>query len=118
MTDAELVTPAAPNVRWPAELARLFGLVEDTIAQAPDLTDRSAVARALCLAVADNLGGRMVYFPRGTYLKRVLRDRKLYSEFDGRNHRELAEHYDLCLQTVYKIIADQRAADPNGASAR
>lgn len=102
--------PDAPATgpRWPTELARLFDLVEHTVDQAPDPADRRALAMALCLAVARDLGGRPVYFPRGTYLQRALRDRRIYREFDGHNHYALAERYGLCSQRIYKIIAEQR----------
>ena len=53
----------------------------------------------------------MMYLPRGTILKRAMRDAAIYQ--DWRHHgvkpADMVGKYDLSSQTIYDIIARQRA---------
>lgn len=54
-------------------------------------------------------GGSLLYVPRGDAYDRRQRDAALWSEFDGRNHVELAHRYGLSLPAVYDSLARERA---------
>jgi len=68
------------------------------------------LAPSVVLDLCNAIGGQIVYFPRGTVLRRALRDVRVYRDWSERNMgpQELAARYHLSVQTVYEIIAKQR----------
>lgn len=75
-----------------------------------DDTQRQKVASDLGRQLADFLslswGGQQVYIPKDNKRRAAI----IYDEFDGTNVSELARKYDLCIQTIYKIIRRERKA--------
>lgn len=59
---------------------------------------------ALAERMADHWGGQGVYFPQGLTLKLSKRYLKIYEEFTGFNHSELAMKYKVSVQWIYSII--------------
>lgn len=51
-------------------------------------------------------GGQMVYFPKDSKRRASM----MYAEFDGSNHADLARKYGVCVQTVYRVIKQEREA--------
>lgn len=49
-------------------------------------------------------GGQNIYFPIGQSIKLSRRDRQIYDDFNGSNHRELVAKYGASLQWIYKIV--------------
>lgn len=49
-------------------------------------------------------GGQNIYFPIGQSIKLSRRDRQIYEDFNGSNHRELVAKYGASLQWIYKIV--------------
>lgn len=67
-------------------------------------------------------GGHLVYFPKGKALDIYDRDRRMWDDFNGSNHAELARKYDLTLQGVYQrlrsirqVIRDEEQPDLFGS---
>ena len=56
----------------------------------------------LCFA----MGGLVIYIPTNMSRRVSERDLKLFHEFRGNNHSDLALKYGLSLQRVYKIIKE------------
>ncbi|MDD0823738.1 Mor transcription activator family protein [Mannheimia sp. AT1] len=54
--------------------------------------------------IAQNWGGEVIYIPRNLLMALNERDMKIYEEFNGNNHRELARKYNVSMQWVYKIV--------------
>lgn len=54
--------------------------------------------------MAQNWGGEVIYIPRNLLMALNERDMKIYEEFNGNNHRELARKYNVSMQWVYKIV--------------
>lgn len=54
--------------------------------------------------VVDAFGGEVIYIPKGLAMQMSVRDLKIYQEFNGNNHRELAHKYGLSMQAIYKIV--------------
>jgi len=50
-------------------------------------------------------GGETIYIPKPERLAAASRNRTIRSEFDGRNHRELARKYGLSLTWIREILA-------------
>lgn len=96
--------------QWEGTLADMLACSQAALeraGQAPEQTHK--LAQIVVLALADYMGGRALYLPRGHALKTALRDQQIWREFRGNNVRLLARRYKLCEQAVYRIIQRQRA---------
>jgi Mor family transcriptional regulator len=58
--------------------------------------------------VCRNLGGQMIYIPRGRRLDLIKRNEEIYAKFRGDNHGELARRYGLCERSIHLIIKKER----------
>jgi len=54
--------------------------------------------------MANHWGGISVYFPKGTRIHQSRRSRKIWQEFNGKNHEDLARKYKLSTQWIYQIV--------------
>lgn len=88
-----------------AELVRLLSRRGDI---SPE--ERERIGESLGRFLADFLslswGGQLVYFPKDSKRRATM----MYAEFDGGNHADLARKYGVCVQTVYRVIKQERAA--------
>ena len=75
------------------------------------LTEFLPVSSSGHLEIANYLGGRPVYLPRGDALKRALRDRRIWRDSGKVSPDDLATREGLCMQQVYKIIGEMRALE-------
>lgn len=57
-------------------------------------------------------GGDVFYFPKVESVIRTARNRRIYKEFTGYNHRELASKYNLTTRYVRDIVQEQRRVNP------
>lgn len=55
-------------------------------------------------------GGAVRYIPKGVSYDLSRRDKKIYQDFTGANHRELARQHGLTEMRIYQIIKTARAA--------
>ena len=100
--------------QWPTELRTLFDVLHATAISfgdsAPDAAARAAIG---VVAIAQNMGGRGVYLPRGESLMVAVRDRQMYAQFSGGGGDEvkrLALAHDLTDIHVYRILAREHKA--------
>jgi Mor family transcriptional regulator len=86
-----------------AEIA-LRANLEDA-SRAPEL------ARQVVFSLCETMGGSVVYLPRGSALKRAMRDAEIFQDWRENNTdpTTLARKHRLASQTIYEIIARQRA---------
>lgn len=77
------------------------GLVEKLNATEADAKSFSV---EMAQVIAKNWGGEVIYIPRNLVLLLSERDKKIYDEFNGMNHRELARKYNVSMQWVYAIV--------------
>jgi Mor family transcriptional regulator len=99
-----------PNL-WPRTLANFLAVSERQIKTSrPELSEDSVrkLARELIASLAHYLGGRQIYFPRDDRLRRALRDHRIYQDFQGHNHDELADRHGLTVIQIYNIVAQQK----------
>lgn len=95
--------------RWPVTLSHLVDVAlaearrRNPEAQAADLVP-------IVAAIACYLSG-WNYLPSPTKIEASLRDARIWREFDGRNHRELAERYRLSRTSIYRILQEQRRVE-------
>lgn len=92
--------------KGPELLVELAHHVADTIVDVTGLDLK--VAEQVGSSVATRMmlvwGGQNVYFPMGVSWNTSQRDLQIFSEFNGRNHSELAKKYSVSLQWIYKIV--------------
>ncbi|WP_197329555.1 Mor transcription activator family protein [Ralstonia syzygii] len=62
------------------------------------------LGREIADRMATHWGGQNIYFPMGLSLKLSQRDQRIYDEFNGTNHSDLARKYGVSLQWIYKIV--------------
>lgn len=102
----------SPEIRakWPKALADLVSVIEAAhlrAGDAPEIAQRRAFVTVR--ALSHYAGGRQLYMPKGEILERALRDREIWSRYNGRNIDDLVAEFDLGFVQVYSIIAEQRA---------
>lgn len=94
---------------WPRTLAELVDVyVNHFLRLGRDRTAALAEAQAVIIVLAHHFGGRVVYIPRDDKLRLALRDARIWREHDGRNVRQLADHYELTTAQIYSILREQR----------
>ncbi|QIW15834.1 transcriptional regulator [Pasteurellaceae bacterium RH1A] len=90
----------------PEVLADLARHIEAELAQKHQINQEAAkqIGVEIAQRMAQNWGGCVVYIPRNLVLLLNERDMKIYQEFNGNNHQELARKYQVSTQWVYKIV--------------
>ncbi|ECI5214676.1 transcriptional regulator [Salmonella enterica subsp. diarizonae] len=91
--------------RYPALLAELNDLLRKELAR---LGVEPVHSLEIVVAICKHLGGGQVYIPRGQVLDSLIRDLRIWNDFNGRNINELAAHYGVSYKTVYKAIRRMR----------
>jgi Mor family transcriptional regulator len=98
---------SGPN--WPETLDLILRVFEKLLQRKGiDRGKSEAIAKELALELAKTFGGRMFYLPRGDSIRRYFRNLRIFSEYNGSNHKELAKKYDISYVTVYKIVKQGR----------
>ncbi len=54
--------------------------------------------------LADVMGGEAIYMAKGVAIHISARDRKMFSEFKGNNHKELARKHGISVMRVRQIV--------------
>lgn len=98
--------------RWEGSLMEMVELAEHALRET--LGEQEIVpqlARQVVLQICDTIGGRVIYLPRGTKLRTAMRDAAIFRDWrEGKSSIPgLVRKHRLAMQTVYDIIARQRA---------
>jgi Mor family transcriptional regulator len=64
------------------------------------------ISREVVELVRENHGGEPVYIPKAAAWVNKKKHDEIWQAFNGKNHRELAKRFDLCLSQVYRIIEE------------
>ncbi len=59
---------------------------------------------ALADWLATHWGGQMVTIPKDYFFKLAARDMKIYHQFNGNNHSELARLHKMSVRGIYKLL--------------
>ncbi len=105
-------TIAPPEAHWPENVSALLDRVERTLI-ADGVASKLAKVKAekIVYDICEEIGGIQFYLPKSNSIKIHQRNEQIYSEFNGFNHKQLAQKYDLTEQGIYKIIKEHRARD-------
>lgn len=99
---------AREMARWPQRLVELFELHRAFNLRRGMDPDRAAVdAAERVVLIAEYLGGRPVYLPRGDAIRRAVRDATIYAS-QGVPVEELARRHGMAVASVYEILEEQR----------
>lgn len=63
------------------------------------------ISREISKQMCDVWGKQLIYFPEWLREELSERDLRIYQEFNGYNHQDLARKYDLSIQAIYRIIS-------------
>ncbi len=91
--------------RFPALLAELNDVLRQELSR---LGVDPAHSLEIVVAICKHLGGGQVYIPRGQVLDSLVRDLRIWNDFNGRNINDLAARYHVSYKTVYKAIRRMR----------
>jgi Mor family transcriptional regulator len=69
-----------------------------------DAEHAAQIGESIACAMAEHWGGQLIYFPKGKFLFLSKRDRQIYAEFTGHNHKELARRHNVSEQHIYRIV--------------
>lgn len=100
-------TPTFPP-EYPEILIDLAQLICQRLADLLPPVVAEDLTRELVEDIRLKWGGGLIYIPRGSRYERKQRDAKIWREFNGRNHAQLASRYGLTLSCVYDILARER----------
>lgn len=76
----------------------------ETMGHLAEIIGKSALKRLIM-----EFGGGDIYIPMPETVNRPARDREIYSLFNGRNYREIADRYRLSVRQVQAIVNQQRS---------
>lgn len=108
---AHLENPAV-IARWQGSLREMFELAERALRDKLDSPERAAeLARHVVFTLCDTMGGSIIYLPRASGLKRAMRDADIFQDWRHKNATpsQLARKHRIAIQSIYAIIARQRA---------
>jgi len=97
-----------PESKWAPMLANTLAVLESLYRRrGMDESTAFLLARDSTMELAEYLGGRVNYFPRGDRLKLALRDAEIFRRARRGNIQQLADEYDVTDIQIYRIIRDQ-----------
>lgn len=74
-----------------------------------DAARAEAIAESTAEEVREHFGGQIVYIAKGTSLKTHQRWERMWADFTGHNHADLARKYGMGVHGVYRVLAIMRA---------
>lgn len=76
-----------------------------------DLDTAEKSASLIIKLMQNDWRGQQIYIPKCAEDELSDRDRKLWSEYNGTNHAQLAHDFDVSVQWVYKVVKYMRALE-------
>lgn len=98
------------NTAYPALISELNALLRKELAR---IGADPAHSLELVVAICRHIGGMQVYVPRGNILENLVRDMRIWRDFNGHNIPELVQRYEVTYKTVYKAIKRMRRLERN-----
>lgn len=97
--------------KWKGTLSLLLAATTYTLTKALGEDVAEQLAPEIVMSQADKVGGGLMYFPKGDVMRRAMRDAQMATlYFDkGWDVDRLRRRYNLTQQTVYAILAHQKA---------
>jgi Mor family transcriptional regulator len=110
-TDAMKTDATDDRSKYPELLADLADQVAGKLAELGIAAEKAAdIGWHVAEHIREHWSGASQYFPKGQEYVLSIRDRKIYAEFNGTNHGDLARQHGLTEMRIYQIIKTARAA--------
>jgi len=101
--------PLSEDSDYPALLRELAEVVQGELERVDVPAERAAaIAETAAEHVRERFGGQPMYWPKGHTMRAKRRRAAMWADFNGKNHIELAQKYGMCVQQVYKALAQAR----------
>ncbi|MFC3716825.1 Mor transcription activator family protein [Luteimonas soli] len=98
-----------PAHKWAPTLAEIYDANVEAFRNAGYEEIAERLAGIGVGATAFQVGGRVVYIPRGDRLKQALRDNAMHAAWQRHGDiQRLARDFDVTEPTAYRVIAEQR----------
>nr|WP_067289822.1 Mor transcription activator family protein [Marinobacterium profundum] len=103
--------PDEVRKKWPKDLANLIDIYQAAMQRRGySANEARSIAHTLMAEQSMYCGGRHVYIPKGDRFRQAVRDVELFRDWHDRGivPDDLASHYKISTQHVYRIIKEQR----------
>lgn len=102
-----------PESQWPRMLRNLVAVLFEYNRRVLKLTEKQASedARERVFLIANYLGGRFVYLPRGEQLRTAVRNALILRLSDTMRAADICELFGVGEHMVYRVIARGRATE-------
>ena len=77
-------------------------VIQDTLGVQPELAEATSVE--ITALFAHLWGGQVVYVPKGVCIQASKLHQKIYDDFNGRNHYQVASKHGVSVQHVYTVV--------------
>lgn len=95
--------------KWPKMLVDYIDVVAAKFVRDGMAKDDALhLATGAVTAICEAFGGQTHYLPRGDSVKRAIRDKRVWEDFNGRNVHELVRKYRLSEMKIYTILKEQK----------
>ena len=98
----------ALHVRWPERILELEALIVAALRAVPPGTDPHGQAMEIIAALSRAYQGEHFRLSHPVKVRALLREARIWREFDGRNVHALARRYHLHTGSVWRILNRQR----------
>jgi Mor family transcriptional regulator len=100
---------SVPPVKWHETLREMIDAVSAAfVAQGKQKPKADLDAQVAVEAIYSIFRGCNVYIPFSAGTRTALTHARIFAEFDGHNHQDLARRYEMSVQAIYRIIKKQR----------
>lgn len=89
-------------------MAELYDVIKACLITS-NSNDVDACASKIIIKIQSRFCGEQIYIPNFKSERILKRNSELLARFNGRNHSELAQLFDLSLKQVYQIIKNSRS---------
>lgn len=83
-------------------------VIQESLGVSADLAEATSVE--ITTLFAHLWGGQVVYVPKGVCIQASRLHQKIYDDFTGRNHHEVATKHCVSVQQVYRVVKRMRLA--------
>lgn len=83
-------------------------VIRETLGVSPELAEATSVEITTLFAFL--WGGQVVYVPKGVFIQASKLHQKIYDDFTGRNHHQVAKKHGVSVQHVYTVVKRMRLA--------
>ncbi|MBK3440762.1 DNA-binding protein [Pseudomonas sp. FSL R10-0765] len=89
-------------------VAPIAEVIQQALGVNAELAESTSVE--ITMLFAHLWGGQVIYVPKGVLIQASKMHQKIFDDWTGRNHHEVAKKYGVSVQYVYRIVKRMRLA--------